>query len=93
MPTQPKRKNETAHQIERVLLDRLFNAVKTCDNSVLLRTYSPCANCSFASLILDFTPKLTVALLKQVMRWLEKPVYRSNNSPRARKACMRLSTV
>ncbi len=64
--------SEAARQKEQALLDKLFNMMNAYDKSVLLRTYSPCANFSFASLVLDFSPKLTVGLLKLVMRCLEK---------------------
>lgn len=56
---------------EAALFIRIFQAFERYDNSVLMSSYSANVKYAFAILVFDFTPQLTVGLLKMILGWLE----------------------
>ncbi|MBN1850604.1 MAG: hypothetical protein JW932_18690 [Deltaproteobacteria bacterium] len=50
----------------------LLNAIQSYDESIYLRTAIPNIKFHFSAILLDFTPVLTVGLVKTVLQWLEQ---------------------
>lgn len=56
---------------EAALFSRFFQAFDRYDNSVQPGSYNANVTYAFATLVFDFTPQLTVGLLKTILGWLD----------------------